>query len=269
MESKSKDISFFIFFFVIFGAIVCQNIQASDSNKSELREWASILEKKIKLCERDISQGTLECDVSVPWENRIVSIAEAKNLVEQYLLEAQKLEELANYSWQGMWTDKEKESVVNTIKSLKDKKIRDWFSTKECKRMRDPGQQKLSPWAGRSGLVFADEFFNPKRSTASKINVTAYEAGKVLWFEKENKTLEEWWQSYYDKYSSVIFKMKTTKYPADQGEDISYIFDPPGQRGSGFGHLFRALALGLKWETPKGQEAKKEFENRVYQLLQN
>ena len=90
---KSKTFFCFIFLFIIFGAIICQNIRAEVSSAAILRERANILKNKISLCRQDISQGAPDCYVIVNWEgNRQVSISEAENLVEQYLREAQKIE---------------------------------------------------------------------------------------------------------------------------------------------------------------------------------
>lgn len=95
MKNASKTGLLLIFLFIILGAIVCQNIEAAVPTPATLRERASILQNKISLCERDISQGAPDCYVIVNWEgNRKVSISEATQLAAQYLRDAQAQEQM-------------------------------------------------------------------------------------------------------------------------------------------------------------------------------
>jgi hypothetical protein len=175
--------------------------------------------------------------------------------------------------WSGSWTEKQKDGVVKALDGFKNKKIRDWTAANVKFELRtDPGQQgQLSPWMGESRLIFGDRFFSSE-PYVTRVNLMAFEAGKVFWRSKkdnsfgENKTLEIWFKNDFNKkYPSLISDLRLVKYLNENLTDLK--LGEIADDHTRFGTLFRAQALGLKWDTPKGQEAQREFKKYIDPFL--
>jgi hypothetical protein len=171
--------------------------------------------------------------------------------------------ELQKYKWSGNWKLEEQELVHNTLRRLKDKTIRDWITVNVLFEFNDdPGQQKISPWAGNATLVFTKDFFSRVKTNAGRDNLIAFEAGKAFWNNKMagNQTVVTWFSNYSVDHSSLISNLKN----AELQKDLSFIKDPPGEVPSAFGYVFGAQALGLQLD----ETAQNEFKVRIAPLLQ-
>lgn len=175
-------------------------------------------------------------------------------------------------NWSGKWDENEKKLVNNTLRGLKDGKLRNWIAANvQFNRSKPDGVSPLS--VNGSVLNFKDDFFT-KSTNAKRENLIAFEAGKAFWNSMkdkpvgEGKTLETWFIGYYGGHFSAIGDMHTAKHG---NEDLPTTdrLDAP----SSFAHIFRAQVLQMnRPKEPKAQQewntVIREFRRRIDQLLQ-
>ena len=207
--------------------------------------------------------------VAIDWEHRVVSPDEADTYAARQRQDARSL---AN--WAGEWTEGQIQIAGCALAKFQDTRFKDWILQHTQLNRYTADDSNPVPnnplTAYNSVLRFRGVFFTNKTTEARRENLLAFEGGRAFWSvvtENGTNATGQWWFTYHQSHTSIIFEMKAAKF---NGENLGGLGDNDPM--AMMAYVFRAEALQLpKPQDPEQQreweDVISEFENHVGQVF--
>jgi hypothetical protein len=178
--------------------------------------------------------------------------------------------------WPGTWPEKEKDEVTAMLGRIPRTEYREWLKAKAEKiRVAAPTDSVPTSVVATSGMIsangtqltFKNAFFEKQVGGNQRLNLLAFEGGKVFWAMHKGdtlsngQTLEEWHAKFVNANPGLLDSLKKAKHAGYSLSELGDLADSQSQ----FAHVFRAAALGMK--APQWRSELETFHDQIAPFL--